>query len=83
MIVILTVYSRMTHLLVEQPKVRLEILAWWKIERLIEDENCNIDMNFTVAYFDERVKAMNNQLLKFKIQIQLLYFTVNERQPLC
>ena len=27
----------------EWPKARLEILAWWKIERLVEDDNCAID----------------------------------------
>ena len=27
----------------EQPKARLEILTWWKIERIVNDENCHID----------------------------------------
>lgn len=52
-------FSYDAFLPVEQPKARLEILTWWKIERLIEDENCNFDKNFIVSYFDERVKATN------------------------
>ena len=59
-------FSYDAFLPVEQPKARLEILTWWKIERLIEDENCNFDKNFIVSYFDERVKATNNQLLKYR-----------------
>ena len=55
-------FSYDAFLPVEQPKARLEILTWWKIERLIEDENCNFDKNFIVSYFDERVKATNNQV---------------------
>ena len=35
-------FSYDAFLPVEQPKARLEILTWWKIERLIEDENCNL-----------------------------------------
>lgn len=30
-------FSYDAFLPVEQPKARLEILTWWKIERLIED----------------------------------------------
>lgn len=37
--------SRMTHFTGRTAKARLEILTWWKIERLIEDENCNFDKN--------------------------------------
>ena len=50
----------------ELPKVRLEILTWRKIERLVENENCHIDKDFALAYFDERAKATNNQLLKYR-----------------
>ena len=55
----------------EWPKARLEILTWWKIERLIEDENCYIDKDFAVTYFCERAKTTNNQLLKYRYN----YFT--------
>ena len=50
----------------EWPKARLEILMWWKIESLVEDENCSIDKNFAIAYFNERADATNNQLLKYR-----------------
>lgn len=50
----------------EWPKVRLEILAWWKIERLVENENCPIDKDFALDYFSERVKITNNKLLKYR-----------------
>lgn len=55
----------------EWPKARLEILTWWKIERLVEDENCYIDKDFAVTYFCERAKTTNNQLLKYRYN----YFT--------
>lgn len=64
-------FSYDAFLPVEQPKARLEILTWWKIERLIEDENCNFDKNFIVSYFDERVKATNNQLLKYRYKADI------------
>lgn len=50
-------FSYDAFLPVEQPKARLEILTWWKIERLIEDENCNFDKNFTVAYIYQTEKV--------------------------
>ncbi len=50
----------------ELPKARLEILTWWKIERLAEDENCIIDRDFAIPYFDERANAANSQLLKYR-----------------
>lgn len=50
----------------EWPKVRLEILTWWNVERLVEDESCHIDKDMAMAYFDERAKATNNQLLRYR-----------------
>ena len=50
----------------EQPKTRLEILTWWKIERIVNDENCHIDRSFAVAYFEERANITNNKLLKYR-----------------
>lgn len=46
---------------------------------MIEDENCNIDKNFTVAYFDERIKATNNQLLKCRYNYFALLLTNDNR----
>ena len=50
----------------EWPKARLEILAWWKIERIVEGENCVIDRDESTAYFAERIKATDNLLLKYR-----------------
>ncbi len=50
----------------ELPKARLEILTWWKIEKLVEDEHFTIDKDFSIAYFNERANATNNQLLKYR-----------------
>lgn len=37
----------------------LELLLLWKIEQLIENENCVL---VTTAYFDKRINATSNQL---------------------
>lgn len=50
----------------EQPKARLEILTWWKIEQIVKDENCHIDRSFAVAYFEERANVTSNKLLKYR-----------------
>ena len=50
----------------EWQKARLEMLTWWKIERIVKDENCHIDRSFAVAYFEERANATNNKLLKYR-----------------
>lgn len=50
----------------EQPKARLELLTWWKVERLVEDENCVIEKDFAVDYFEERIKTTNNKLLIYR-----------------
>lgn len=50
----------------EQPKARLELLTWWKVERLVEDENCVIDKELAVTYFEERIKSTGNTLLKYR-----------------
>ena len=42
------------------------MLTWWKIERIVKDENCHIDRSFAVAYFEERANATNNKLLKYR-----------------
>ena len=50
----------------EWPKARLEILTWWKVERVVEDDNCPIDKEFAIAYFEERTNTTNNLLLKYR-----------------
>ena len=61
-----SVFSSAEFLPEEWQKARLELLTWYKIERLIENEHCPIDKDFALAYFDERAKATNNQLLKYR-----------------
>jgi hypothetical protein len=50
----------------EWPKARLEILTWWKIESIVEDENCVIDRDEAVEYFAERIKKTDNLWLKYR-----------------
>lgn len=63
----------------EQPKARLELLTWWKVERLVEDENCVIDREMAVAYFDGRIKAMDNLLLKYRYSYFAYLLSKNNR----
>ncbi len=64
----------------EWPKVRLEILTWWKVERLVEDENCPIDKEFAIAYFNERANATNNLLLKYRYSYFAFLLTANDNR---
>lgn len=64
----------------EWPKARLEILAWWKVERLAEDENCSIEKDFAIAYLDERAKATNNLLLKYRYNYFAHVLTTNDNR---
>lgn len=50
----------------EREESRFEILTWWKIERIVEDENCPIDKKKAIVYFDRRMAATNNQLLVYR-----------------
>ena len=68
-----------TFLPEERSRARLEILLWWKVEQLVEDENCSIDKDFAVAYFDKRTKTTNNQLLKYRYQYFIYLFTNDNR----
>ena len=68
-----------TFLPEEQPKARLEILTWWKIERLVKDEICPTDKDFTVTYFEERIKVTNNQLLKYRYNY-FIYLLTNDNR---
>ena len=50
----------------ERPKARLEILTWWKLEYLVEGKSCQIDKDFAITYFCDRIKSTSNQLLKYR-----------------
>lgn len=50
----------------EQTKARLEILTWWKVERLVEDENFVIYKAEAISYFEGRIAATHNPLLKYR-----------------
>lgn len=63
----------------EQPKARLELLTWWKVERLVEDENCVIDRDAAITYFEDRIKATGNQLLKYRYSYFAYLLTNNNR----
>ena len=64
----------------EQPKARLEILTWWKIERIVNDENCHIDRSFAVAYFEERANVTNNKLLKYRYNYFAYLLSINDNR---
>jgi hypothetical protein len=64
----------------ERPKARLEILTWLKIERLVEDDNCPIDKEFAIAYFDERANTTNNLLLKYRYNYFAYLLTANDNR---
>lgn len=72
-------FSYDTFSLEERPQARLEIFSWWEIERLVEDENCLMDKSFAVDYFEERVKATSNQLLKYRYQY-FIYLLTNDNR---
>lgn len=50
----------------EREESRFEILTWWKIERIVEDENCPIDIMKAIVYFDRRMATTNNQFLVYR-----------------
>lgn len=51
---------------IDLPKVRLEMLTWWKIENIVKDEKFVIDKNEATTYLSERYIATNNLLLKYR-----------------
>lgn len=61
-----TVYPMNAFPLDEQPLVRLEILTWWKIERLVEDGHCKIDKIKAIKYFENRIRTTKNLLFKYR-----------------
>ena len=50
----------------EREKSRFEILTWWKIERIVEDEGCSIDKDKALAYFDKRIAETGNSFLVYR-----------------
>lgn len=50
----------------EREKSRFEILTWWKIERIVEDEGCRIDKDKALAYFDKRIAETGNSFLVYR-----------------
>lgn len=50
----------------EREESRFEILTWWKIERIVEDENCPIDKKKAIVYYDRRMATTNNQFLVYR-----------------
>ena len=63
----------------EQSKARLELLTWWKVERLVEDENFVIDREMAAAYFDERIEATGKLLLKYRYSYFAYLLSKNNR----
>lgn len=47
----------------EREDARLEILTWWNIIHIVEDEKCPIDRVKALAYFDKRIDSTCNQYL--------------------
>lgn len=50
----------------ERVEARLEILSWWKLERIVEGESCPIDKDKAIAYFDCRIAATGNRFLVYR-----------------
>lgn len=51
---------------VEREESRFEILTWWKIERIVEDEGCPIDKDKALAYFDKRIAETGSSFLVYR-----------------
>ena len=64
----------------EWPKARLEILTWWKVDRMVEDENFSIDKDFAISYLDERINATDNLLLKYRYNYFAHLLTTNNNR---
>lgn len=50
----------------ERNLARLEILTWWNLERIVDDDGCQIDKKFAVQYFENRIKDTKNQCLIYR-----------------
>ena len=63
----------------EREDARFEILAWWKIERIVEDNGCPIDREKALTYFDRRIAETNNPFLQYRYSY-FSYLLSNNRQ---
>lgn len=63
----------------EREYARFEILSWWKIERIVEDEGCPIDKEKALAYLDRRIDETLNPFLKYRYNY-FAYRLSNNRQ---
>ncbi|MBR4390509.1 MAG: DUF4209 domain-containing protein [Bacteroidales bacterium] len=50
----------------EQQLARLEILSWWNLEKVVEDDNCPIDTTKAISYFKKRIENTNNYFLRYR-----------------
>ncbi len=50
----------------EREDARLEILTWWNVKYIVEDENCPINSVKALAYFDKRIASTSNQYLRHR-----------------
>ena len=50
----------------ERAEARLEILTWWKVEHIVEDEGCLIEKESAIVYFDRRISETNNRFLVYR-----------------
>lgn len=63
----------------EREEARLEILTWWKLENIVNDEGCPIDREKAIAYFDRRIASTGNQFLVYRYGY-FAYMLSNNRQ---
>lgn len=63
----------------EREDARLEILTWWNIEHLVNNDGCPIDREKALAYFDRRIASTDNQFLVYRYGY-FAYLLSNNRQ---
>lgn len=50
----------------EREEARLEILTWWNLEHIVKGDECPIDREIAIAYFDRRIASTGNQFLVYR-----------------
>ena len=63
----------------EQPRARYEIVTWWYIERIVNDENFVLDKSDAIAYLSARLDSTNNNLLKYRYNHFIFLLTNDNR----
>lgn len=63
----------------EQPRARYEIVTWWYVERIVNDENFVLDKRDAIAYFSARLESTNNNLLKYRYNHFIFLLTNDNR----